>query len=569
MDTTDPTITETLTGTSGAGGWYTSNVTVGAVTDDATSGVIGEEMRVDSGTWTPIMGLLTDGEHVVEYRVEDEAGNIASHTVTVNVDTTPPTANVSVTGTKGANGWYTSDVTLDLASSDATSGVAQEEYQDGILWDPYIGTMTLTNGTSDIRFRVTDAAGNVALTPPVTYRVDTTPPEMEKTLQGSINPSGWSNDTVELTGNAADDGSGLLSFEVNINGAGWVDAASADLDFTDDGVYEILCRAIDTAGNATEEPITVQIDKTPPVSGFTNPPEGTTVTVTDGTFVLTGATTDNLSGTTSAEISLDNGLTWRALDTTAGWSYTWDTKTVPDGTYPVLVRAVDRADNHEHTAQVTLVVENDRPVIEVPSSWYIWEDAPLRVSSKEKIKEVSIRIYDSQGRWEYYVEYDGNSIPLYVRWNRIFDFDSQGRPIYAPPGVYLVEIIAKNERNRDTVVHSTIVIPDIGSGSALEQSGLPEAHLENNENALENNENAPNTNLRELQEQEVPGSGTFSESAASWDVSDLITAGVAQWQKVNQLWQPLLGGLLILLGLLLALGLWAFKGSSEDQKERG
>ena len=586
VDTTDPVIAETITGTSGAGGWYVSDATVGVIVSDATSGVFGEEMRIDGGGWVPTgSSTLTDGMHTIEYHAEDEAGNMVSRTITVDVDTTDPMANVSSTGTIGANGWFITDVGLTLTSSDITSGVAQTEYQVGTFWYPYAGALTLADGTHDVRFRVTDTAGNVTITTPITYRVDTAPPDMGSALTGSINQSGWANGTVELTGNANDPESGLLSFEVNINGAGWVDVATADLEFSVDGVYEILCRAVDTAGNTTEDTIMVQVDTTPPESRFTNPPEGTTVTVTDGVITLVGATTDNLSGVGGAEISLDNGASWQLLDTTGGWSFDWDTTTVPDGSYIVLVRAVDRADNQEHTTRVTIEIENDnRPIIEVPSQWYIWEEAPLRVRSKEKIKEVSVRIYDSEGRWEYYVEYDGNSIPLNVQWNRIFGFDSDGRPIHAPPGVYLVEIIAKNERNRDTVVHSTIIIPGDGGGGVLIQAGLNASaadieeieHAElittTNQNTTEyaGAEDAEGQTQQQGEELQVTGAGT-SEDAGGSNVPDVMAVqgenGNEVQSKSNQYWMPLLGLLLILLGILLVFGMRAYQRSLKEQEK--
>jgi hypothetical protein len=369
VDTTDPIITETITGTHGSGGWYTSEVTVDAVTSDSGSGLIGEEMHVDGGAWTAIGSVtLTDGSHTVEYRVEDEASNITTKTMAINVDTTAPTASISLTGILGANGWYTSDVRLDLVSSDADSGVAQVEYQTGSLWHPYTGEITLTHGIFDVHFRVTDTAGNTFLTVPVTYRVDTLLPEMEWVLNGSINPPGWSNSPVELVGNAADDGSGLHSFEVNINGTGWVDAASTDLMISNEGVYEILTRAVDLAGNTVADTIDVWVDTTPLVSRFTSPPEGTSVTVTDGTITLVGISTDNLSGVRSTQISLDSGLTWLSLGKTSGWSYTWDTTTIPNGIYPVLVRSLDWADNDSSATQVTVNVDNEKPTIEAPDS---------------------------------------------------------------------------------------------------------------------------------------------------------------------------------------------------------
>ena len=149
VDAAHPTIAETVTGTSGSGGWFTSSAIADAVTSDAISGVIGEEMHVENDEWTPIGTVdLSDGSHTVEYRAEDEAGNIASHTVTVNIDTIAPTANVTAKGTVGANGWYTSDITIDLESSDAISGVAKVKYQDGAFWYPDIGRLPVGRAIS-------------------------------------------------------------------------------------------------------------------------------------------------------------------------------------------------------------------------------------------------------------------------------------------------------------------------------------------------------------------------------------------------------------------------------------
>jgi hypothetical protein len=577
VDTTDPVITETITGTSGAGGWYVSDVTVDTAISDSTSGVFGEEMRVDGGAWIPVGSpTLTDGTHTVEYRVEDEAGNIGSRTVAVNVDTTPPIASASATGTMGANGWYTTNVELDLTSSDTTSGVAVVEYQDGGLWSPYAAAITLANGTHDIRFRVTDTAGNVTLTAPTTYRVDTTPPDMDSALSGNINADGWSNGTVELTGSADDLESGLLSFEVNINGAGWVDAAAADLEFTSDGIYEIRCRATDTAGNFVEDTITVQVDTTPPESAFSSPPEGATVTVTEGVITLSGGTTDNLSGVRMAEMSLNGGTTWRSLSSNENWSYTLDTTTLPNGTHTILVRAVDNADNPEHTARVTLVIENDRPVIEVPSSWYIWEEAPLRVYSDDEITEVRIRIYDAEDRWEYYKKYD--FIPEIVPWNRIFGFDRGGQPIHAPPGTYQVEIIARNERSRESTAYATIIIPD-GGGGALWHAGLTAITGQETEPALVQQEQAEVVQdnavveAAEIRENTPVNAQTGENIEVSSVPAEAMAEQGAEESELqagdNRHWMPALGLLLILLGLLLAFGMRVLVRRLEGQEDAG
>src|SRR5205807_7208304 len=65
-----------------------------------------------------------DGTHTVAVTATDAAGNVATATQTINLDTVPPTVSESYSGTAGGNGWYVSRGGDTLTASDATSGVA-------------------------------------------------------------------------------------------------------------------------------------------------------------------------------------------------------------------------------------------------------------------------------------------------------------------------------------------------------------------------------------------------------------------------------------------------------------
>ena len=91
IDHTPPVLsTPTLAGTSGAAGWFTSSVSVSASATDATSGLASLLYSVDGGPWQSSSPTLSDGRHTVQVQATDQAGNSASKTQTVNVDSTPP-----------------------------------------------------------------------------------------------------------------------------------------------------------------------------------------------------------------------------------------------------------------------------------------------------------------------------------------------------------------------------------------------------------------------------------------------------------------------------------------------
>ncbi len=87
----------------------------------------------------------------------------------------------------GTNGWYTSDVTINLSATDACSGVAVTEYStDGTNWMPYNGSILISNeGATTVNYRSTDRAGNTETVKTVTVQIDKTAP----TINLAANPN--------------------------------------------------------------------------------------------------------------------------------------------------------------------------------------------------------------------------------------------------------------------------------------------------------------------------------------------------------------------------------------------
>jgi len=147
-DSTPPSAhLEVSSGTPGAGGWYTSAVTVRTVGDDVTSGATCTTDTVLSAetTGTTVTGSCTNGAGMKTEAVS----------LTIKIDATGPTATESITaGTPGTDGWYTSDVTVTTTGGDSISGPVKcdaEQFQTTeTTGHDFTGTCTNAAGLSTV-----------------------------------------------------------------------------------------------------------------------------------------------------------------------------------------------------------------------------------------------------------------------------------------------------------------------------------------------------------------------------------------------------------------------------------
>jgi len=123
---------------------------------------------------TPTHNYSGDGKYVATLNVTDDSGASDEDTCNITVDTVAPVTNASLNGTEGDNGWYTSNVTVTLLPTDATSGVDTTYYSiDGGNWTEYNSSFVISDdGETSIEFYSVDKAGNKETAREVTVKVE-------------------------------------------------------------------------------------------------------------------------------------------------------------------------------------------------------------------------------------------------------------------------------------------------------------------------------------------------------------------------------------------------------------
>lgn len=212
-DSIQPQINGSQVGTSGNNGWFVSPVDVNALATDPLPGssIAVFEYNLNNAGWATFVGSLNlvDGVHSLNLRATDVAGNLVETSQMIQVDTVTPVLNVSIKGTSGANGWYTSEVEVSALASDDGSGLAAlEASTNGGAWNVFTTPLLFNNGEHSYQFRAIDQAGNKTETPLQGLRVDTIPPVIDL-------PAFWLlGQTIPFK--LQDDGSGLSGLRMVI-----------------------------------------------------------------------------------------------------------------------------------------------------------------------------------------------------------------------------------------------------------------------------------------------------------------------------------------------------------------
>lgn len=262
IDDEPPVLTATPSVAPNARGWNRTPVTVTFACRDALSGI--------RQCPAPVTVASEGRNQTVSGTATDAAGNQTVATVTLNIDTTPPTIT-TVSPRPNAAGWHSAPVTVQFSCSDSGSGLATCP-GDAIV--NRSGRAQVVAGTA------VDLAGNPASTA-LDVNLDSQPP-----VFAWVSPRAGavvSTQTVTATGTATPPLSGIASATCNGQPA-QVSGATFTCDVALSPGENLITGAItNLAGlTATMAIRVVYLATAPTISGFTPPAAavGTLVTVT-------------------------------------------------------------------------------------------------------------------------------------------------------------------------------------------------------------------------------------------------------------------------------------------------
>lgn len=264
-----------------------------------------------------------EGSYSISFWAHSSYGDTSEQSSTTwSLDSEPPGVSMgSSGGLLGGGGWYLAGpVTVSASGSDATSGISSVGVSVG-GGDWSTSTQVNGDGLHVVDLRAQDNAGNVTHST-ATVGIDGTAPTLTTSTIGNVGQAGWfTGNPVIINAVASDPLSGVAQIEYSLSGGAWVGGASVEV--TAEGTSTVTFRARDIAGNEAVDNATVKVDTLEPSSRFTNPADGSESWVS-GEFTIAGTSSDDTSGVSIVELSLDGGSTWRDLNLQGDeWSYVW------------------------------------------------------------------------------------------------------------------------------------------------------------------------------------------------------------------------------------------------------
>ena len=232
----------------------------------------------DIGDWTNYTAAggvnvtLPQGTVRINYNATDIGQeNEITNTTIEEIDTVAPTASAAITsGTAASAGWYKSNVTVLISTTNDTIVAGYHRNSSGLNSTSYkIGTgstvttiihneterlagvnMTVSaQGVNNVTYWSSDNATN-KVAKNILVKIDSVAPTLTLPTDGSTLTALWFNWT------GADASSGIAKYTVSIDGAAAVNNTNGSIKLTG-GSHNVTVTAIDVAGNSVSKSVTV------------------------------------------------------------------------------------------------------------------------------------------------------------------------------------------------------------------------------------------------------------------------------------------------------------------------
>ena len=358
IDKTKPTIFHTLSPEANGAGWNNAQTTVRFLCADPG----GSGIKTIGGCTDDIV-VKTEGVNALTGTALDNAGNTASESFDVRLDTTPPSIVAKADRAANSAGWYRDDVKMSFDCDDVKP--AGVDVISGLKSCPEAKTLG-QGADQSVGGTATDTADNSAGASLSNIDVDKTPPTLTADVPAP-NANGWYSADVVVGWNCSDVLSGLVGdCDDDTTVAGEGDSLSASRSVAD------------VAGNSTHKTASpIRIDRTAP-STSVKVPDALASGWYAGDVEVTLKGVDLLSGVDKTRYSVDGGT---------AQEYRGPFKHTLKGIHTITFWSVDKAGNVEdktdpgHT--ITLKIDGTPPTIkgtQVPAAnGSGWVNVPVTV----------------------------------------------------------------------------------------------------------------------------------------------------------------------------------------------
>jgi RHS repeat-associated protein len=301
---------------------------------------------VTAGTWTATIPNVAEGRQLFTVTATDTLGHSAVATVTVNVDRTAPTIDVTESGVPFTKTLVNHDVSLLVRANDA-SNVTVNATLDGAAYTS--GTTISAEGAHTLAVTAVDCAGLQAQKT-LQFTIDRTPPTISNLAPAAGTTVGGAPNAIAGTASEA--------ATVSLAGtalSGSTDAAKnfsiASVPFAE-GENAFTLHAVDAAGNAADVPYRVTVHSAAPALEL----------LENGVPIVSGATY-NRAITPQVRVNPSDASVAATLD---AQPFTLGTSVSAETTHTFSATATDLL-GHTTSASRTFTIDTHGPVVKITS----------------------------------------------------------------------------------------------------------------------------------------------------------------------------------------------------------
>lgn len=371
--------------------WVRNSASVQGTVADNT-GIVALEYSLNNGeTWNKIpfrqgaanatlafelnLESLPEGFVPIDIRAQNTSGQISYYRSAVCKDITPPEIQVIVpVPEEVVNGQNTIAMLVKDASPIAraeyapagnNSAASRKEIAISSMPTTVVGTDEQPLNSA-MQFIYTDSAGNEARVNKYDFTVDRESDlpvvEIQLPTESQVLTTDFTISGVALD----DDGPSLVYYKIDNNpfqqisqDFGYSFKVDVPITSLTDNEHTVTMYAVDVNGTRGEETVSkIRVSLAEPVVVMMAPD----ISTTQKEITTLRGTASDKNGIKSVEVSLDNGNSYNIVEGTTNWSYSFDTRALPDGTCVVFVRATDNYDVQSlYSTQLTL--DNTKPEI--------------------------------------------------------------------------------------------------------------------------------------------------------------------------------------------------------------